>query len=469
MGISKIVEAINVDEVVRKAELIIMFTKKVTVKIKKDKKYIEYIKIIRNYDNSLSMTQIKNAIDKGEAVFFFDPRNNPIIQNGKDNSECFLEEIFVKTLRQLKRAGATMVVAEGERELLEFSKVLSSKENIDQLFKQLYDADDGSSAYAIIDKVKKIASKNEEKRNFIIENLMKYSNETPMNHLKSLTVTDINKLVKENETQYADFFISKIESGDFSAAYYAIEGYTKVMQKMSYKYLVESLISSKLNIECNALIVCELSHLSNNPFDQGSPWEKRDWKKSDLKLEEIKRWKEAGYPDGNGYVNPIVHPCLSNPSSIDEKVYAKLDKKLSKKREKNTDKAHPTNWLVQADKDDIDRIQKELCVPSNYLDFLKKASPLNVEIKLKEYGPVTLIGAHELIEMQGGYSFNPIRNEKIKEWPESYIVIATCSSDPFCIDNTNSNSPIYYTTHDTDEWDFEEVFPSLLDFLKALG
>ena len=97
-----------------------MFTKKVTVKIKKDKKFIEYIKIIRDYDNSLSMTQIKSAMENDEVVFFFNPQNNPRIHNGKGNSGCFLEELFIKTLRQLKKVGANMVVAEGGRELLEF-------------------------------------------------------------------------------------------------------------------------------------------------------------------------------------------------------------------------------------------------------------------------------------------------------------------------------------------------------------
>jgi len=446
-----------------------MFSKTVTVKVKKDKKFIEYIKIIRQYDESLSMAQIKTAMENDEVVFSFDPKDNHMIANGKDNSTSFLEEYFIKTLKKLKKAGANMIVMEGDKELLEYSKLSSSKDNVDQLFKLLLEAKDGSAAYAAIDKIKKIALKSEDKRSFIVGNLMKYSNETSMDHLKSLTVIDINGLVKTGESQYADFFKSKIESSDNSAAYYAIEGYAKVMQKASYEYLVETLFSRKLNMECNALIVCELSHLSNNPFDQGSPWEKRDWKNSDLKLDEISAWQDAGYPDGKGYENPIVHPCLLNPNSTEEKVYARLDNKLAKKREKNPDKAHPTNWLVQGNKDDIERIQNELNAPDNYLDFLLKASPLNVEIKLKGYGPTVLHGAHELIQMQGGYSYNPVENKKIIDWPDNYIVIASCFGDPFCIDGSQSNSPVYYAMHDTDEWEFEEIYPSLLDFLKALG
>lgn len=71
-----------------------MFTNKVTVKIRKDKKYLQYIQIVRRYDNSLTMAQIKNAMEKGEVVFYFDPNNNPIINNGADNSILSLSDFF---------------------------------------------------------------------------------------------------------------------------------------------------------------------------------------------------------------------------------------------------------------------------------------------------------------------------------------------------------------------------------------
>ena len=101
-----------------------MFTSRVTVKIKKDKKYLQYIKIIREYDDSLSMTHIKDSMEKGEVVFAFDPKVNPIIHNGKDNSDYFLGDLFLKNLRALKKAGADMTVIEGDHELLEFGKLV---------------------------------------------------------------------------------------------------------------------------------------------------------------------------------------------------------------------------------------------------------------------------------------------------------------------------------------------------------
>ena len=56
-----------------------MFTGLVTVRIEKDSNYAKYIKLIKEYDNSLSIAQIKKAIDNGDVVFTFDSENNPLI------------------------------------------------------------------------------------------------------------------------------------------------------------------------------------------------------------------------------------------------------------------------------------------------------------------------------------------------------------------------------------------------------
>jgi|GEM_PF-668101 hypothetical protein len=444
-----------------------MFTNKVTVKIRKDKKYLQYIQIVRRYDNSLTMAQIKDAMEKGEVVFCFDPNNNPIINNGADNSILSLSDYFLNTLRLLKKAGADMTVLERNRECVEFSKVSSSKENIERLIAELFEAKDGTEAFNAIDKLKKTAKKRESVRAEITDALMKFSKETQFSHLKSLVIPTINDIVYEGERKYEEFYKTKIEQGDYSEAYYAIEGYTKVMQKASYDYLVDVLLSRKLNMECEALIVCELSHLSNQPFDSGSPYDKPEWSESDLKLPEIVKWKNDGYPDGIGYVEPSVHRCLKKPITPSEKVYAALNERLKKRREES-DKAHPTFWLINADESDIALIKKQLNPPLDYLDFLTKASPLNVEINLKDYGMIHLLGAQELIEGQVGYSHILEDNRKDEEWPENYIVIATCNADPFCIDASQVNSPVYYAVHGMDEWDFEEAFPSFMHFLKAL-
>lgn len=338
---------------------------------------------------------------------------------------------------------------------------------VEKNIKKLFEAKDGSTACAAMDLLKKKASADNRKQ--IIEALMKYSIETEMDHLKSLTLIWINNLIEEDEKQYADYYINKIESENMKAAYYAIEGYCKIMQKDSYEYLVSVLLSKKLDMECNALIVCQLSSLSNNPFDMNTPYDKPEWNEKHLKIDEISAWRDAGYPEGNGYEEPKIHICLLKPSTPEEKVYSRLDTKLKKKREKNTDKAHPSAWLTKAEDTDMKLIKEKWNLPNNYLDFLIKASPLNVTIKLKGYGLVRLFGADNLIEGQYGYSYNPVEGKDIEEWPKNYIVIGSCNANPFCIDITQENSPIYYAQIEMGKWDFDVSHNTLLDFLKSLG
>ena len=203
---------------------------------------------------------------------------------------------------------------------------------VEKNIKKLFESKDGSTACNAMDSLKKNASNDNRKQ--IIEALMKYSIETKIDHLKSQTIIWINNLIKKGEKQYADYYINKIESKNMEAAYYAIEGYCIIMQKDAYEYLVSVLLSKKLNMECSALIVCQLSYLSNNPFDINTPYNKSQWNEEHLKLDEINAWSDAGYPDGNGYEEPEIHVCLLKPTTLEEKVYARLDAKLQKKRKK---------------------------------------------------------------------------------------------------------------------------------------
>ncbi|MBR3142627.1 MAG: SMI1/KNR4 family protein [Clostridiales bacterium] len=100
-----------------------MFSGKVTVKIEKDKNTLQYIKIIRNYDNNLPLSDIKKTIENGDVVFSFDSDDNPLISNGNDNSIKFKEDFFIKALKDLKKAGAKVFICEEKwgHEYKEFS------------------------------------------------------------------------------------------------------------------------------------------------------------------------------------------------------------------------------------------------------------------------------------------------------------------------------------------------------------
>lgn len=81
---------------------------------------------------------------------------------------------------------------------------------------------------------------------------------------------------------------------------------------------------------------------------------------------------------------------------------------------------------------------------------------------------MSLYVAHNLINGQIGYSIVLEAENIANDWPKNYIVIATCEADPFCIDVSQINSPIFYVMHGMDEWVFDEIFDSLTTILKAM-
>lgn len=117
---------------------------------------------------------------------------------------------------------------------------------------------------------------------------------------------------------------------------------------------------------------------------------------------------------------------------------------------------------------DIIRIGNKWKLPEYYRDFLSKASPLKADLKLKDYGRINVYGAHNLIESKNGYSFNPITGEEIDDWNPNYLVIAERNADPFCIDISLKNSPIYFANHGMGEWKYEEAFVDFTTFLKQI-
>ena len=83
-----------------------------------------------------------------------------------------------------------------------------------------------------------------------------------------------------------------------------------------------------------------------------------------------------------------------------------------------------------------------------------------------------LYGASELIKRQEGYSFNPVTNKTIDEWPTNFVVIADAGADPYCIDINQikeNDSPIYTSMHGNGEWEFELYADSFLTFLKEIA
>lgn len=341
-------------------------------------------------------------------------------------------------------------------------------DRIEKDIQKLMDSADGAVVVNTINALTKKA--DESSRGRILVAFMRYAECGRVVFHQGYAVSCAVDLVRERETAYADFFRECMEFGDYSKFYYGIKGYVKVMEKDSYEYLIRYIFTQGIELECKALIIKEISKLSNNPFDAGKPYECRNWKESDIDYEAIYAWMQEGFPDGKGYEMPICHACLIRPESAAEKLYARLDQILLEKRAKKQDLAHPSNWLIMAEQADLEQILEKWNwnLPYAYLDFLEKASPLRADIRIRGYGDVSVYGAHDLIRGQDGYSYNPCTDEMIEGWKSDYIVIAERSGDPFCLDLSLEDSPVYFALHGEGRWNFNRAFLSFEQFLKAM-
>ena len=77
------------------------------IKIAKDEQIVSYIKFIREYDKSMSMSHIKQKIESNDFVVTYDTNDYDVVEeiNGIDKTRAFRELIG-----KLQRAGAEITI-----------------------------------------------------------------------------------------------------------------------------------------------------------------------------------------------------------------------------------------------------------------------------------------------------------------------------------------------------------------------
>lgn len=131
----------------------------------------------------------------------------------------------------------------------------------------------------------------------------------------------------------------------------------------------------------------------------------------------------------------------------------------------------------------LKEMMEEICsrwnLPQNYIKFLNEHAD-NVYINMNDNkeeeddffsyeNEIELYGAKGLLVGQHGYSYNPVQKAVVEDWNPNYLVIANCNADPYCIDVSLDNSPVYYAPHGTGTWDFIKDSESLEEFFDFLG
>lgn len=103
----------------------------IQLKIKKDDSLVKYIKIIRKFDSSLSISDIKQKIEKNDFVVGFDLEDYDVLE---DLNEIDRRKIFRDMIDELYEAGAQISIYQnGELISIEYlDNWLESLEEISQ-------------------------------------------------------------------------------------------------------------------------------------------------------------------------------------------------------------------------------------------------------------------------------------------------------------------------------------------------
>jgi len=340
--------------------------------------------------------------------------------------------------------------------------------NLDDLNAALFAATDGGVACDAINTLAKHANKGngQAKRALAL-----YVREGRIDHMRMHACSCLAESVKAADGEFAALFREGLS--DPELRYWSTLGYINSAGKDAYKELTKIAGDKAIPPGDRGHAIKCLAVFSKQPFDRHLPSDPEYWKETDLRLAEVTAWAKDGYPDGQGYSRPSRDAALDEPRTAFERVVSRLDKKLAKKRKKRQDLAAPTDWLAVAAPEDIKRIKARWALPSVYLDFLTRFSPVKVTIESRKFcNHFQLFGARELIEAQDGYSFNPVEKRPIEEWPAHLVVIASHGGDPFVLDLSKSDgkdAPVDNAEHGMGEWKFRRVADSFQAFLETLA
>lgn len=124
-------------------------------------------------------------------------------------------------------------------------------------------------------------------------------------------------------------------------------------------------------------------------------------------------------------------------------------------------------------KEMMDEICSKWSLPKDYIAFLLNRENnlyVNVDDDDEDLSyEIEIYGAKGLLVGQYGYSYSPVLKAVIENWNPNYVVIANCNADPYCIDISMNNSPVYYAVHGEGKWEFEKDSESLEEFFEFWG
>jgi SMI1 / KNR4 family (SUKH-1) len=339
----------------------------------------------------------------------------------------------------------------------------------DELQSRLLNAPDGGAAHDAIRELSKLAKDGDGSAQAM---LIDYARSGRFDHIRTFITSILARAATARDAPLRRFFTEGL--GDPVRGYWSILGYIRIAEANAYRDLVRLLLDTRLPLDHRAHAAKCLARHSGQRFDRGAPSDPGFWSERHIRMAEIRAWLDGGCSAGPGYDEPARHPALDSPETRFEGLVARLDRKLAKSREENQDLAEPTNWLTPAPPHDLEQITERWRLPSVYLDFLTRFSPLRViiggsDIFVQDF---FLFGAADLIAGQDGYSESSALKRRLEEWPAHLVVIGSDGGDPYVLDLSRSNgedAPVLTAWHGTGSGEFQPVADSFMEFIELLA
>lgn len=307
-----------------------------------------------------------------------------------------------------------------------------------------------------------------------VQLLVDYSKRGHFNGLRFFAAAKLAMELSAIYPMLSDFFVEGLLDDNIRC--WCLLGCIRTLGNKSYGTLISVAMDPIVSHRDRVYAIRLLSIHSGQPFNRDCPRNADFWQESDLRLNELEAWKDAGYPVLESQPTLLQNPRFkSSELTAFDKVVAEIDDKLAKERNSDPEQSvNPANLLLPSADRVLETIMDRWQLPENYKHFLTFYSPYRLECAMqvrKLSGYLSLYSAEELIAAQEKFSTNPTDKSIHPEWKKSYVVIGDASLDPLIIDLNDKSGPdlpIYFAKHGCGEWRFKKLVNSFATFLSQI-
>lgn len=118
---------------------------------------------------------------------------------------------------------------------------------------------------------------------------------------------------------------------------------------------------------------------------------------------------------------------------------------------------------------DLQAVARELPMPAELWSLYSSAGPLDRIDIPAPLGAITFAAGRDLVPYQSGYRWHGNDKHRLEEWPDSWVVVADHSADPFVADTASPGTPVGVAIHGAGQWRPFWIAPTPTAFITLLA